>query len=68
MWARARDICGGGNVEGVLAAQIRPFLGADVLEVGAGMGSITRAFCTSAQRSWTALKQTGRLPLARRSS
>ena len=25
-----------------LAAQIRPFLGADVLEVGAGMGSITR--------------------------
>jgi phospholipid N-methyltransferase len=39
-----------------LAAQIRPFLGADVLEVGAGMGSITRAFCTPAQRSWTALE------------
>ena len=39
-----------------LAAQIRPFLGADVLEVGAGMGSTTRAFCTSDQRSWTALE------------
>ena len=39
-----------------LAAQIRPFLGADVLEVGAGMGSITRAFCTAAQRSWTAIE------------
>jgi ubiquinone/menaquinone biosynthesis C-methylase UbiE len=39
-----------------LAMQIRPFLGADVLEVGAGLGSVTRAFCTSAQRSWTALE------------
>ena len=39
-----------------LAEQIRPFLGADVLEVGAGLGSITRAFCTNAQRSWTALE------------
>jgi 2-polyprenyl-3-methyl-5-hydroxy-6-metoxy-1,4-benzoquinol methylase len=39
-----------------LASQIRPFLGADVLEVGAGMGSTTRAFCTSNQHSWTALE------------
>ncbi len=39
-----------------LAAEIGPFLGADVLEVGAGMGSTTRAFCTSDQRSWTALE------------
>jgi cyclopropane fatty-acyl-phospholipid synthase-like methyltransferase len=39
-----------------LAAQIRPFLGADVLEVGAGIGSTARAFCTSDQRSWTSLE------------
>lgn len=39
-----------------LAEEIRPFLGARVLEVGAGLGETTKALVTSRQTSWTLLE------------
>lgn len=39
-----------------LAHQIRPFLGRQVLEVGAGIGATTRALCSAAQRRWLMLE------------
>jgi 2-polyprenyl-3-methyl-5-hydroxy-6-metoxy-1,4-benzoquinol methylase len=39
-----------------LAAQIRPFLGDDVLEVGAGLGATTELLITPRQRRWVALE------------
>ena len=35
-----------------LAAEIGPFLGAQVLEVGAGLGAVTRAFPVERAREW----------------
>jgi 2-polyprenyl-3-methyl-5-hydroxy-6-metoxy-1,4-benzoquinol methylase len=39
-----------------LSAQIRPYLGPSVLEVGAGIGATTRLLCTSRQIRWVALE------------
>jgi SAM-dependent methyltransferase len=39
-----------------VAAQIRPFLGAEVLEVGAGIGATTRELCGASQSRWVALE------------
>jgi len=39
-----------------LAAQLRPYLGAEVLEVGAGIGATTSLLCGPAQRRWLALE------------
>ena len=39
-----------------LHRQITPYLGDDVLEVGAGIGSTTKALCRSTHRSWTCLE------------
>jgi SAM-dependent methyltransferase len=36
--------------------QIEPFLGAEVLEVGAGLGGTTRLLCHPQQESWTCLE------------
>lgn len=44
------------NWKAYLAQQIRPYLGDDVLEVGAGLGATAAALCSSAQRTWTALE------------
>jgi ubiquinone/menaquinone biosynthesis C-methylase UbiE len=44
------------NWKAYLAQQVRPFLGDDVLEVGAGLGETTQAFYTSAHRRWTLLE------------
>src|SRR5262245_28385105 len=35
---------------------IEPFLGAEVLEVGAGMGGTTKLLCSPRQRAWTCLE------------
>jgi Methyltransferase domain len=39
-----------------LHRQIGPFLGPEVLEVGAGIGSTTKALCRSSHRRWTCLE------------
>ncbi|HET6317197.1 MAG TPA: class I SAM-dependent methyltransferase [Chloroflexota bacterium] len=39
-----------------IAAQIRPYLGPEVLEVGAGIGATTRLLCTPEQTNWLALE------------
>ena len=44
------------NWKAYLADQIRPYLGQDVLEIGAGIGATCQMLCTPAQRSWTALE------------
>ena len=44
------------NWKAYLASQIRPYLEADVVEVGAGLGTTARMLCTSRQRSWLALE------------
>ena len=36
--------------------QVGPFLGRDVLEVGAGLGGTTRALCRGHERRWTCLE------------
>jgi SAM-dependent methyltransferase len=41
--------------------QIEPFLGAEVLEVGAGLGGTTRLLCRPRQESWTCLEPDGEL-------
>lgn len=37
-------------------ARLEPYLGRDVLEVGAGLGATTRALCDGSQRRWTCLE------------
>jgi protein-L-isoaspartate O-methyltransferase len=44
------------NWKSYLAAQIRPFLGRDVLEVGAGIGATMQALCSSEQKTWTGVE------------
>jgi SAM-dependent methyltransferase len=44
------------NWKTYLTGQIRPFLGRDVLEVGAGLGATSRGLCSTQQDSWTALE------------
>jgi ubiquinone/menaquinone biosynthesis C-methylase UbiE len=44
------------NWKRYLAAQIRPFLGRDVLEVGGGLGETALALATPAQHSWVLLE------------
>ena len=44
------------NWKRYLADQIRPFLGRDVLEVGAGLGETALAVCSSAQARWVLLE------------
>jgi hypothetical protein len=38
------------------AAQLRPFIGGRVLEVGAGLGTTTRVLCTGRETSWICLE------------
>ena len=42
--------------KGRLAREIRPYLGRDVLEVGAGLGETARALITPEQETWTLLE------------
>jgi SAM-dependent methyltransferase len=44
------------NWKRYFAAQMRPFLGCRVLEVGAGLGATTRILCDGRQQSWTCLE------------
>jgi 2-polyprenyl-3-methyl-5-hydroxy-6-metoxy-1,4-benzoquinol methylase len=44
------------NWKSYLASQIRPFLGRDVLEVGAGIGATMRALCSNEQKTWTGVE------------
>ena len=44
------------NWKSYLRATIAPYVVGDVLEVGAGIGSATSAFCSGAQRSWLCLE------------
>jgi 2-polyprenyl-3-methyl-5-hydroxy-6-metoxy-1,4-benzoquinol methylase len=44
-----------------LSAQLRPFLGVEVLEVGAGIGATTGLLCSPAQQRWVALEPDSRL-------
>jgi SAM-dependent methyltransferase len=44
------------NWKRYFAAQMRPFLGRRVLEVGAGLGATTRMLCDGTQQSWTCLE------------
>jgi 2-polyprenyl-3-methyl-5-hydroxy-6-metoxy-1,4-benzoquinol methylase len=39
-----------------LASQLRPFIGTDVLEVGAGLGATTRLLCGERQRRWVGVE------------
>jgi 2-polyprenyl-3-methyl-5-hydroxy-6-metoxy-1,4-benzoquinol methylase len=43
--------------KGYLVSEIAPFLGARVLEVGAGIGGMARAFARSSWSEWTCLEQ-----------
>ena len=38
------------------AKRLRPYIGGDVLEVGAGLGGTSRFLCHEGQRSWTCLE------------
>jgi SAM-dependent methyltransferase len=62
LFARAR------NWKAYLASQIRPYLGHDVLEVGAGLGATSQMLCTPSQHSWTALEPDPRLASKARAS
>jgi len=44
-----------------LGRQLKPFLGADVLEVGAGIGSTTRMICSADTRRWVCLEPDARM-------
>lgn len=44
------------NWKAYLHSQITPWLGADVLEVGAGLGGTTRSLCTGQHRRWVCLE------------
>ena len=43
------------------AAHVRPFLRGRVLEVGAGIGAVTRTLCTGSEEAWTCLEPDARL-------
>lgn len=47
---------GATNWRGYWARQVSPYLGSDVVEVGAGIGSVMRALCTTRIKRWTALE------------
>jgi SAM-dependent methyltransferase len=49
------------NWKAYLAAQMSPFFGPRVLEVGAGMGTTAAALCRGAQREWVCLEPDLRL-------
>lgn len=49
------------NWKAYLAAQMRPFFGERVLEVGAGIGTTTAALCDGRQREWVCLEPDPRL-------
>lgn len=44
------------NWKNYYARMIRPFFGAEVLEVGAGLGATTEHLCTNAQKRWVCLE------------
>ena len=44
------------NWKEYVAAELRPYIVGDVLEVGAGLGATARVLCDGRQRSWTALE------------
>jgi SAM-dependent methyltransferase len=44
------------NWKGYFRDQIAPYLGEDVLEVGAGLGGTTRVLCRGSERRWTCLE------------
>ena len=44
------------NWKAYLCSQIGPFIGENVLEVGAGLGSMTRLLCTSKVKNWVLLE------------
>ena len=44
------------NWKNYYSRQIRPFFGADVLEVGAGIGATTESLCNGEQRRWVCLE------------
>ncbi len=48
------------NWKAYLRRLLLPYLGGDVLEVGAGIGSTTRALCTPASRAWMCLEPDAR--------
>jgi SAM-dependent methyltransferase len=51
------DLFAGATVwKGYIRDQIRPYLGSDVLEVGAGLGGSTKAFCRGDERRWVGLE------------
>ena len=43
------------------AAHLRPFIRGRVLEVGAGIGAVTRTLCTGSEEAWTCLEPDARL-------
>ena len=49
------------NWKSYLRETVGRFITGDVLEVGAGIGSTTRALCTGAESSWTCLEPDGAL-------
>lgn len=49
------------NWKAYLAAQMKPFFGARVLEVGAGIGTTTAALCDGRAREWVCLEPDPRL-------
>jgi len=44
------------NWKAYLSRQIRPYLGDEVLEVGAGIGTTTRTLCAGKHKQWTCLE------------
>jgi hypothetical protein len=56
------------NWKSYLAARIREHLGADVLEVGAGLGATTRVFCTGTHQRWVCLEPDAQLAAACKSA
>ncbi|HEY0659421.1 MAG TPA: class I SAM-dependent methyltransferase, partial [Pyrinomonadaceae bacterium] len=44
------------NWKNYYSRQIRPFFGAEVLEVGAGIGATTESLCNGEQRRWVCLE------------
>ncbi|MGE0453025.1 MAG: class I SAM-dependent methyltransferase [Vicinamibacteria bacterium] len=49
------------NWKRYIAARVQPYLGADVLEAGAGLGATTRILCTGAHGRWVCLEPDARL-------
>jgi SAM-dependent methyltransferase len=49
------------NWKSYLGARVHRYLGATVLEIGAGIGTTTRAFCTPSQERWVCVEPDARL-------